>query len=99
MLSEAELNTTIDLNLQSCLNWIQPVVPHMQAAGYGRIVSRSSLSIDGFDAGQDLHDLVVGGFILTGLHFGVRGDARSSDLRPRQSRQPSIAAQRADRLA
>jgi 3-oxoacyl-[acyl-carrier protein] reductase len=43
-LSEAEWNATIDLNLKSCFNWIQPVVPHMQAAAYGRIVSMSSLN-------------------------------------------------------
>ena len=43
-LSEAEWNATIDVNLKSCFNWIQPVVAHMQAARYGRIVSMSSLN-------------------------------------------------------
>jgi 3-oxoacyl-[acyl-carrier protein] reductase len=43
-LSEAEWNATIDLNLKSCFNWIQPIVPHMQAARYGRIISMSSLN-------------------------------------------------------
>ena len=43
-LSEAEWNATIDVNLKSCFNWIQPVVPHMLAARYGRIVSMSSLN-------------------------------------------------------
>jgi len=43
-LSEAEWNATIDVNLKSCFNWIQPVVPHMRAARYGRIISLSSLN-------------------------------------------------------
>ena len=43
-LNEAEWDTTIDVNLKSCFNWIQPAVPHMRAARYGRIVSMSSLN-------------------------------------------------------
>ena len=43
-LTEGEWNATIDVNLKSCFNWIQPVVPHMLAARYGRIVSMSSLN-------------------------------------------------------
>jgi NAD(P)-dependent dehydrogenase (short-subunit alcohol dehydrogenase family) len=43
-LSEGEWNATIAVNLKSCFNWIQPVVPHMLAARYGRIVSMSSLN-------------------------------------------------------
>jgi len=43
-LSEGEWNATIDVNLKSCFNWIQPVVPHMMRARYGRIVSMSSLN-------------------------------------------------------
>jgi 3-oxoacyl-[acyl-carrier protein] reductase len=43
-LSEGEWNATIDVNLKSCFNWIQPVVPHMLAARYGRIISMSSLN-------------------------------------------------------
>jgi 3-oxoacyl-[acyl-carrier protein] reductase len=43
-LTEAEWNATIDVNLKSCFNWIQPVVTHMRAARYGRIVSMSSLN-------------------------------------------------------
>ena len=43
-LNEAEWDATIDLNLKSCFNWIKPVVPHMQRARYGRIISMSSLN-------------------------------------------------------
>jgi len=43
-LGEEEWNATIDVNLKSCFNWIQPVVPYMLAAQYGRIVSMSSLN-------------------------------------------------------
>jgi NAD(P)-dependent dehydrogenase (short-subunit alcohol dehydrogenase family) len=43
-LAEGEWNATIDVNLKSCFNWIQPVVPHMLAARRGRIVSMSSLN-------------------------------------------------------
>src|SRR5262249_25454086 len=43
-IAEAEWNATIDVNLKSCFNWIQPVVPHMRAARYGRIISMSSLN-------------------------------------------------------
>jgi 3-oxoacyl-[acyl-carrier protein] reductase len=43
-LSEAEWNATIDVNLKSCFNWIQPVVAPMRAARYGRIVCMSSLN-------------------------------------------------------
>jgi 3-oxoacyl-[acyl-carrier protein] reductase len=43
-LTENEWNATIDVNLKSCFNWVQPIVPHMLAAQYGRIVSMSSLN-------------------------------------------------------
>ena len=43
-LSEAEWDGTLALNLKSCFNYIQPVVPHMRSAGAGRIVSMSSLN-------------------------------------------------------
>ncbi len=43
-ITEAEFDTTIGINLKSCFNYIQPVVPHMRAVGGGRIVSMSSLN-------------------------------------------------------
>lgn len=43
-ISEAEFDATVALNLKSCFNYIQAVVPTMQAQGGGRIVSMSSLN-------------------------------------------------------
>lgn len=43
-ITEAEFDTTIGINLKSCFNYIQAVVPHMRQAGGGRIVSMSSLN-------------------------------------------------------
>jgi 3-oxoacyl-[acyl-carrier protein] reductase len=43
-ITEAEFDRTIAVNLKSCFNFIQPVVPIMQAGGGGRIVSMSSLN-------------------------------------------------------
>jgi 3-oxoacyl-[acyl-carrier protein] reductase len=43
-ISEAEFDGTINLNLKGCFNYIQAVVPQMQAQGGGRIVSMSSLN-------------------------------------------------------
>ncbi len=43
-ISEAEFDAAIAVNLKSCFNYIQPVVPHMRAAGGGRIISMSSLN-------------------------------------------------------
>ena len=43
-ISEAEFDRTIAVNLKSCFNFIQPVVPVMRAGGGGRIVSMSSLN-------------------------------------------------------
>ena len=43
-ISEEEFDRTIAVNLKSCFNFIQPVVPVMQARGGGRIVSMSSLN-------------------------------------------------------
>lgn len=43
-ISEEEFDRTIDVNLKSCFNYIQPVVPVMRAGGGGRIVSMSSLN-------------------------------------------------------
>ena len=43
-ISEEEFDRTIAVNLKSCFNFIQPVVPIMQAAGGGRIISMSSLN-------------------------------------------------------
>lgn len=43
-ISEAEWDDAINVNLKSCFNWCQAVVPAMQAGGRGRIVSMSSLN-------------------------------------------------------
>ncbi len=43
-ISESEWDAAIDVNLKSCFNYIQAVVPSMQERGYGRIVSMSSLN-------------------------------------------------------
>ena len=44
-ISEAQWDTTIDVNLKSCFNYIQAVAAHHAAgAKYGRIVSMSSLN-------------------------------------------------------
>ena len=43
-ITEEEFDRTIDVNLKSCFNFIQPVVPVMRAGGGGRIVSMSSLN-------------------------------------------------------
>ena len=43
-LSEEQWDTTIDVNLKSCFNYIQAVAPTMMAREYGRIVSMSSLN-------------------------------------------------------
>ena len=43
-LSEEQWDTTIDVNLKSCFNYIQAVAPTMLAREYGRIVSMSSLN-------------------------------------------------------
>ena len=43
-ISEDEFDRTIAVNLKSCFNFIQPVVPVMRAGGGGRIVSMSSLN-------------------------------------------------------
>ena len=43
-ISEQEWNDAIDVNLKSCFNWCQAVVPAMLDAGHGRIVSMSSLN-------------------------------------------------------
>jgi 3-oxoacyl-[acyl-carrier protein] reductase len=43
-ITEAEFDRAIAVNLKSCFNYIQAAVPHMQAAGGGRIVSMSSLN-------------------------------------------------------
>jgi 3-oxoacyl-[acyl-carrier protein] reductase len=43
-ITEAEFDRTIAVNLKSCFNFIQPVVPIMRAGGGGRIVSMSSLN-------------------------------------------------------
>ncbi|MCX7381025.1 MAG: SDR family NAD(P)-dependent oxidoreductase [Alphaproteobacteria bacterium] len=43
-ITEEEFDRTIDVNLKSCFNFIQPTVPVMRAGGGGRIVSMSSLN-------------------------------------------------------
>ena len=43
-ITEEEFDRTIDVNLKSCFNFIQPAVPVMRATGGGRIVSMSSLN-------------------------------------------------------
>lgn len=43
-ITEAEFDATIGINLKSCFNYIQAVVPHMRKVGGGRIVSMSSLN-------------------------------------------------------
>ncbi len=43
-ITEAQWDATIDVNLKSCFNYIQAVVPTMSERGYGRIVSMSSLN-------------------------------------------------------
>ncbi len=43
-ITEEEFDRTIAVNLKSCFNYIQPVVPVMRAGGGGRIVSMSSLN-------------------------------------------------------
>ncbi len=43
-ITEDEFDRTIAVNLKSCFNFIQPVVPVMRAGGGGRIVSMSSLN-------------------------------------------------------
>ena len=43
-ITEEEFDRTIAVNLKSCFNFIQPVVPVMRATGGGRIVSMSSLN-------------------------------------------------------
>jgi 3-oxoacyl-[acyl-carrier protein] reductase len=43
-ITEEEFDRTIDVNLKSCFNYIQPVVPVMRRTGGGRIVSMSSLN-------------------------------------------------------
>ena len=43
-LSEEQWDTTIDVNLKSCFNYIQAVAPTMMEREYGRIVSMSSLN-------------------------------------------------------
>ncbi len=43
-LSEEQWDTTIDVNLKSCFNYIQAAAPAMLEREYGRIVSMSSLN-------------------------------------------------------
>ena len=43
-LSEEQWDATIDVNLKSCFNYIQAVVPAMDENGFGRIISMSSLN-------------------------------------------------------
>lgn len=43
-ISEQEWDDAIDVNLKSCFNWCQAVVPAMLESGHGRIVSMSSLN-------------------------------------------------------
>ena len=43
-ISEEEFDRTIAINLKSCFNYIQPVVPKMRAVGAGRIICMSSLN-------------------------------------------------------
>ena len=43
-ITETEWDSTIDINLKSCFNWIQAVAPVMLDSGHGRIVSMSSLN-------------------------------------------------------
>ena len=43
-LSEAQWDATIDVNLKSCFNYIQAVVPAMDDRQFGRIISMSSLN-------------------------------------------------------
>ncbi|MGF9566141.1 SDR family NAD(P)-dependent oxidoreductase [Neorhizobium sp. BT27B] len=43
-ISEEEFDTTIDINLKSAFNYIQPVVPVMRRNGGGRIINMSSMN-------------------------------------------------------
>lgn len=43
-ISEAQWDATIDVNLKSCFNYIQAVVPAMTERRFGRIISMSSLN-------------------------------------------------------
>ena len=43
-ITEDQWNATIDVNLKSCFNYIQAVVPAMEERSFGRIVSMSSLN-------------------------------------------------------
>ena len=43
-ITEEQWDATIDVNLKSCFNYIQAVVPAMEERGFGRIVSMSSLN-------------------------------------------------------
>lgn len=43
-ITEDQWDSAIDVNLKSCFNYIQAVVPTMRARGFGRIVSMSSLN-------------------------------------------------------
>lgn len=43
-ITEAEFDRTIAVNLKSCFNFIHHAVPHIRAAGGGRIISMSSLN-------------------------------------------------------
>lgn len=43
-ITEEQWDATIDVNLKSCFNYIQAVLPTMRERGYGRIVSMSSLN-------------------------------------------------------
>ena len=43
-ITEEEYDTTLNINLKSCFNYIQAVAPYMLKAKWGRIVSMSSLN-------------------------------------------------------
>jgi 3-oxoacyl-[acyl-carrier protein] reductase len=43
-ITEAEWDSTLEINLKSCFNWCKAVAPFMLAQGGGRIVSMSSLN-------------------------------------------------------
>ena len=43
-ITEDEYDTTLNINLKSCFNYIQAVAPYMLKAKWGRIVSMSSLN-------------------------------------------------------
>ncbi len=43
-LTEEQWDSTLDINLKSCFNYIQAVAPAMLERGFGRIVSMSSLN-------------------------------------------------------